>query len=114
MRAWARHDPRFAIPIDFDPAHGGVAGNLIALAPAFGMKASKAKEILRGLLEQTHDYPERVMALDSVPLERRRRLVDVVNLNGGGLSRNSLAREPGWSINQKPTCSAGVPHASQA
>jgi serine/threonine-protein kinase HipA len=87
MRAWARHDPRFAIPIDFDPAHGDVAGNLIALAPAFGMKASKAKEILRGLLEQTHDYPERVMALDSMPLERRQRLVDGVNRERRGVEQ---------------------------
>ncbi len=79
MRAWARHDLRFAIPIDFDPTLGGVAGNLIALAPAFGMKGGKAKEILRDLLEQARDYPERVMALDSVPLERRQRLVAVVS-----------------------------------
>lgn len=78
MRAWARHDLRFAVPIDFDPAHGGVAGNLIALAPAFGMKPAKAREIIASLLEQTRDYPERVMALDKVPLERRQRLVDVV------------------------------------
>lgn len=87
MRAWARHDLRFAIPIDFDPAHGGVAGNLIALAPAFGMKASKAKEILRGLLEQTHDYPEQVMAQDSVPLERRQRLVDAVTRERRGVEQ---------------------------
>lgn len=78
MRAWARHDLRFAIPIDFDPAHGGVAGNLIALAPAFGMKAAKAREIIASLLQQTQDYPEQVMALDKVPLDRRQRLVDVV------------------------------------
>ncbi len=78
MRAWARHDLRFAIPIDFDPACGGVAGNLIALAPAFGMKPARAREIIAALLEQTRDYPERVMALDKVPLERRQRLVDVV------------------------------------
>lgn len=92
MRAWARHDLRFAIPVDFDPAHGGVAGNLIALVPAFGMKAGKARGILLGLLEQTRDYPERVMALDKVPLERRARLVEVVKRE-----RQGVAKEMGLS-----------------
>lgn len=57
MRAWARHDLRFAIPIDFDPVHGGVAGNLIAPAPDFGMKAARAREILAGLLQTDPRLP---------------------------------------------------------
>lgn len=78
MRAWARHDLRFAIPLEFDPAHGGVAGNLIALAPDFGIKPARARDHLVHLLEQTRTYPERVMALTKPPLERRERLVEVV------------------------------------
>jgi serine/threonine-protein kinase HipA len=85
MRAWARHDLRFAIPIDFDPDHGGVAGNLIALAPDFGMKPAKAREIIATLLEQTRDYPERLMALEKVPLDRRQRLLGVVTRERAGV-----------------------------
>lgn len=86
MRAWARHDLRFAIPIDFDPGHGGVAGNLIALAPDFGMRPAKAREIVATLLEQTRDYPERMMALETVPLERRLRLMEVVTRERRGVA----------------------------
>jgi serine/threonine-protein kinase HipA len=78
MRAWARHDLRFAIPIDFDNKLGGVAENLIALAPAFGMSESRARDTLHELRDKTRDYPERVMALEHVPVERRLRLRDLV------------------------------------
>lgn len=78
MRAWARHDLRFTIPIDFDPVVGGVAENLIALAPAFGLTENRARDTLHELAEKTRDYPERVMALNKVPMERRMRLRDVV------------------------------------
>ncbi|MDP2832056.1 MAG: HipA domain-containing protein [Pseudomonadota bacterium] len=94
MRAWARHDLRFAIPIDFDNAHGGVAGNLIAWAPAFGMKPARAREIIATLLEQTRDYPERVMALEKVPPERRQRLVAVVRRERQGLVKELGTEQP--------------------
>lgn len=88
MRAWARHDLRFAVPIDFDPVNGGVAGNLIALAPAFGMKASRGKDIIAALLEQTRDYVERVMSLETVPAERRQRLARIVETEREGVARD--------------------------
>ncbi len=53
MRAWARHDPRFAV-----------------------------------LLEQTRDYVERVMALEDVPAERRRRLAQIVEREREGVARD--------------------------
>lgn len=78
MRAWPRHDVRFAVPLDFDDAIGGFGENLIALGTSYGFTPSQARATLKYALDATRDYAERVEALTSVPAERRERLVGIV------------------------------------
>lgn len=77
MRAWPRHNLRSAIPIDFDAAKS-VGENLLELGITFGQRRTEVLELFARFLEVTQHYPERVMALDEVPLERRQQLVDIV------------------------------------
>lgn len=74
MRAWPRHDVRFAVPLDFDDAIGGFAANLTALGTKYGLSRSQSAEVLAQALEDTDNYVEQVEALESVPVERRERL----------------------------------------
>ncbi|MBI5462669.1 MAG: HipA domain-containing protein [Gammaproteobacteria bacterium] len=78
MRAWPRHDVRFAVPLDFDDSVGGLHENLIALGTAYGLTRAQAQETLQQSLDQTRDYAQRVEALATVPAERRERLIGVV------------------------------------
>ena len=78
MRAWPRHDVRFAVPVDFDDEVGGFRANLIELGNAYGLTRAQAEEILQQSLEETADYPEQVDALSTVPAARRGRLVEIV------------------------------------
>ncbi|MEW5994655.1 MAG: HipA domain-containing protein [Candidatus Zixiibacteriota bacterium] len=78
MRAWPRHNVRFAVPLDFDDKIGGFRENLLALGTHYGLTHAQAAAILDWSLEQTSDYAEKVLALDAVPEERRTRLVSVV------------------------------------
>lgn len=78
MRAWPRHDVRFAVPLIFDDALGGFGENLLALGGRYGLSGQQAREILAQALERTRDYAGQVMALENVPLERRERLAGVV------------------------------------
>lgn len=78
MRAWPRHDVRFAIPLDFDDAIGGFRANLIALGTHYGLTRTQAEEMLMWALEQTAGYVDRVQTLKGVPAERRERLAAVV------------------------------------
>lgn len=78
MRAWPRHDVRFAVPVDFDDSVGGFRENLIELGTAYGLTRAQAQDTLHQALDQTEDYAERVEALESVPTERRARLAATV------------------------------------
>jgi serine/threonine-protein kinase HipA len=78
MRAWPRHDVRFAVPLVFDDALGGFGENLLALGRSYGLTDSQAGEILAKALAATADYLERVAALEEVPAERRQRLIETV------------------------------------
>lgn len=63
------------------------------LAPVFGLKPARGREIIAELFEATRDYPDRVLALDRVPLERRQRLVEVVTRE-----RREVAAELGAGV----------------
>jgi serine/threonine-protein kinase HipA len=78
MRAWPRHDVRFAVPLIFDDALGGFGENLLALGNQYGLSRQQARELLAQTLEQTRDYAAQVLALENVPRERRERLAGVV------------------------------------
>lgn len=78
MRAWPRHDVRFAVPVDFDDAVGGFRENLIELGTAYGLTRAQAQDTLQQALDETVDYVGRVEALESVPAERRARLAATV------------------------------------
>ena len=79
MRAWKIHDMRMSVPIDFE--HGRpVYEQIAATARAFGFSEARGKDLLVWAYETTRDYPERVMALQDVPQERRERLVAVVQV----------------------------------
>lgn len=100
MRAWKIHDLRMAIPIDFE--HGrSIYEQIASTARAFGFSENRGKDLLVWAYEATQDYPERVMALDDVPQERRERLVAVVQeerrllAEAFGLQDKSLHREGG-------------------
>lgn len=94
MRAWPRHDVRFAIPLDFDDAIGGFRANLIALGAHYGLTRTQAEEMLAWALDQTADYVDRVQALKGVPAERRARLVSVVAAERQHLTGASLSPPP--------------------
>jgi serine/threonine-protein kinase HipA len=95
MRAWPRHDVRFAVPVDFDDALGGFAENLVALGTAYGLARSQAQEILDRTLTETADYAARVEALDTVPAERRERLAATVRRERATLRAAPGLRRPG-------------------
>lgn len=77
MRAWPRHDLRSALPVDFDSALS-LAENLYALGAHFGLRRDEAADLWSELRRRSEDYPERIMALEQVPLARRRTLADLV------------------------------------
>ncbi|MFP5505218.1 MAG: HipA domain-containing protein, partial [Gammaproteobacteria bacterium] len=85
MRAWPRHDVRFAVPLIFDDALGGFGENLLALGRQYGLSRQQAQDTLAEALERTRDYAARVMALEDVPSERRERLAGVVARERGHL-----------------------------
>lgn len=78
MRAWPRHDVRFAVPLIFDDALGGFGENLLALGERYGLGRQQARAVLADALERTRDYAQRVQTLENVPPERRERLAGVV------------------------------------
>lgn len=91
MRAWPRHNARFVVPLDFDDAVGGFRANLVALGAHYGLTLGQAEETLQWALEQTEGYLEQVESLERVPLERRRRLVDVLSAERQILESHNLA-----------------------
>ena len=77
MRAWSRHNLRSAIPVEFDPELS-LAENFYAIGTAFGMSRDEAADLWRDMLRRTADYPDRVLALDAVPPERREALASLL------------------------------------
>ena len=77
MRAWPRHNLVSAIP--FDPSgytdHGAF---FVDLGRSFGLKNKQVHQCIQDSLAATSTYAERVMALERVPLQQRRQLVEIV------------------------------------
>jgi len=78
MRAWAQHNTRSAIPINFDKDIGGILDNLIALGTSFGFTANEAKELFYDYEKATRLFTENIMTLDDVPEQRRKNLFNVL------------------------------------
>lgn len=78
MRAWAQHNTRSAIPINFDNDIGGILENLIAVGTAFGFSLNEAKELFHYYEQATRHYTENIMELQDVPEQRRKNLHNVL------------------------------------
>ncbi|MEN8131598.1 MAG: HipA domain-containing protein, partial [Pseudomonadota bacterium] len=87
MRAWPRHNLVSAIP--FDPTeyadHGAY---FVELGSAFGLTADLVQGCIQDVFATTSTFGERVMALDSVPLQQRRQLVEIARKERGLLKRH--------------------------
>lgn len=77
MRAWARHNMRMAVPMDFEQGRP-IYRQIADTATSFGLSASQGRDILLNAAEATKDFCEQVMAMGNVPEARRQALVDVV------------------------------------
>lgn len=86
MRAWPRHDVRFAVPMNFDDALGGFRENFIELGTAYGLTRAQAQDTLQQALHETADYAAQVDALDNIPVERRQRLAGIVRRERAALA----------------------------
>jgi len=78
MRAWAQHNTRSAIPINFDRDIGGILENLIAVGTSFGYSLNEAKDIFYYYEQATRSYTDGVMTLANVPEQRRQNLHDLL------------------------------------
>jgi hypothetical protein len=82
MRAWPRHNLVSAIP--FDPTgHADHGGYFMDLGGAFGLTTRQVRRCLQQAIEATSTYDEQVMALERVPLQQRRQLVEIVQRERG-------------------------------
>lgn len=78
MRAWSRHNARFAIPLVFDDEVGGLRENLIKLGEAYQYTKKQASNLIDDIAEKTKDYIERVQSLDDVPEKNKQLLIQTV------------------------------------
>lgn len=78
MRAWAQHNTRSAIPINFDRDIGGIVDNFIALGESYGYNINEAKDRFHFYEQATRDYTENIMTLEDVPEQRRKNLCQVL------------------------------------
>lgn len=79
MRAWSRHNTRFAIPLIFDDELGGLRENMIHLAQAYQYTKKQAEVLIDEIAEKTRDYTQRVQALEDVPEKNKKLLIEMVN-----------------------------------
>ena len=79
MRAWTRHNTRFAIPLIFDDEIGGLRENLIHLAQAYQYTKKQAEVLIDEIAEKTRDYTQRVQRLEDVPEKNKKLLIEMVN-----------------------------------
>jgi len=73
MRAWDRHDLLSALPFYIDDSRG-LAYSVARVGESFGLTGKAAMEMLHDLMQATRDYPERVLNLEAVPEETKKRL----------------------------------------
>lgn len=73
MRAWDRHDLLSALPFYIDDSRG-LAYSVARTGESFGLTGKAAMEMLHDLMQATRDYPERVLNLEAVPEETKKRL----------------------------------------
>jgi len=78
MRAWSRHNTRFAVPLVFDDKVGGLRENMIKLGEAYQYTKKQATNLLEEIAEKTKDYVFDIDALKNVPEQNKTRLIDVV------------------------------------
>jgi len=76
MRAWPRHNLVTAVP--FDASHYHDHGDFfIQFGKAFGLSVDTIHHCFDDALEATYSYPDRVMALERVPMRQREQLVEI-------------------------------------
>lgn len=79
MRAWSRHNTRFAIPLVFDDELGGLRENLIQLGEAYQYTKKQAENLIDEMADKTKDYVQRVKELNGVPEQNKKLLIEIVN-----------------------------------
>lgn len=79
MRAWSRHNTRFAIPLVFDDEVGGLRENLIQLGEAYQYTKKQASNLIDEMADKTKDYVQRVKELNGVPEQNKKLLIEIVN-----------------------------------
>ncbi len=78
MRAWSRHNTRFAVPLVFDNKVGGLRENIIKLGEAYQYTKKQATDLLDEFAEKTKDYVFKIDALDNVPEKNKTLLINTV------------------------------------
>lgn len=78
MRAWSRHNTRFAIPLIFDDEVGGLRENLIKLGEAYQYSKKQAESLIDEISDKTKNYPDRIQALKDVPEQNKQLLIEIV------------------------------------
>jgi serine/threonine-protein kinase HipA len=82
MRAWPRHN--LVSAISFDPSgHTDHGAYFTYLGDSFGLSTRQVRQCIQDTLAVTSAYAEQVMALDRVPLQQRRQLIDIVQRERG-------------------------------
>ncbi len=90
MRAWSRHNTRFAIPLVFDDEVGGLRENIIKLGEAYQYTKKQAETLIDEVAEKTKKYIDRVQALEGVPEQNKQLLIEIVKKE-----RSLLVGSPG-------------------
>ncbi len=78
MRAWSRHNTRFAVPLVFDDKVGGLRENIIKLGEAYQYTKKQATDLLEEFAEKTRGYVFNIDALKNVPQQNKTLLIDTV------------------------------------
>lgn len=78
MRAWSRHNTRFAIPLIFDDELGGLRENIIQLGKAYQYTKKQAEDLIEEVADKTKSYTDKVDALDNVPQQNKKMLIETI------------------------------------
>lgn len=78
MRAWSRHNTRFAIPLIFDDEIGGLRENMIKLGEAYQFTKKQAENYIEEIAVKTENFINRVNHLEHVPDQNKSLLTDVI------------------------------------
>ena len=78
MRAWSRHNARFAVPLVFDNEVGGLRENMIKLGEAYQYTNKQAEALISEIGDKTKSYVSRIEALTEVPEQNKTLLIEVV------------------------------------